>query len=168
VNQRWITLKTWWIALAEREQRIIIVGGFITAVAIFYSFIWHPYLSAIHLLRKRIAADHSTLAYMKALDVKIQQTQKQAQTKRISLESIALLTELQKQVEKSGLQSSLQPLKHTSQDNIEMHFKRVEFDKLIQFMLKMNQTYQITLTQFSVKKDASAGIVNADLTIKRD
>lgn len=167
MNERWLKLKTWWAGLAEREQKMLTMGGLVVTAAVFYGLIWSPYLSYVSELRKRIKADQSTLVYMQALDHKIQEMQKQEKPHRQNLDSISFLTELQKQVEKSGLQQNLLPLKQTSQDAIQMHFQHVEFDKLILFMMQVIQNYQLTITQLNATKEPSAGIVSADLTVKR-
>ena len=67
MNERWQQFKKWWAGLAEREQKILMIGSLFVIIILFYGLIWSPYLNHVEELRKRIAADQTTLVYMQAM-----------------------------------------------------------------------------------------------------
>ena len=122
--------KQWWNNLAPREQQVVAMGSMLVGIFLFYVVIWGPYLGRIDVMRKHIQSEQKTLAWMTAADNKIKKLEGQTQNRAGALTPVALLSVLQKQIKEAGLDAALTNLKQSSSDTVEMHFQKVEFDKL--------------------------------------
>ena len=166
MNEWLIKLKEWWNNLAPREQMIVALGSTIVGVFIFYLIIWAPYLNRIDLMRKHIQTEQKTLAWMQAANAKIIKLEEQAKNRNAVITPVVLLGLLQKQINQAGLESHLTNLKQASSDSLELHFQKIEFDKLMQLLEKIVKEQNVTVAQFSATAENAPGIVNADMVLK--
>lgn len=164
MNGRTVKLKEWWNALAERERRTLTIGGLLAALFLFYALIWSPYLNRVADLRKQILAQEKTLSWMQTADKEIRKLESEHTPKAEALSPVELLAYLQKQLTDSGLTAA--QLKQISNDSVQMQFQKVDFDRLIGFLIKVAQAQSVTITQMSAMADVSPGVVNADVTLK--
>ena len=155
-------LKEWWAGLALREQRAVAIGGIAVVIFTAYQFVWSPLASHAEMLRKQIVTQQKLLAWMHATDKQLRQTNGQSRVSQ-QLNPVLLLSYLQKQIQQTGLKPALKQLKQAGSDSVEMHFHKVEFDKLIVFLTQAVKEQAVTISQLSVVADVAPGIVNADI-----
>jgi type II secretory pathway component PulM len=151
-----------WSHLSLKEKQAVIIGSSVLMLFILYQCIWMPVLGSLANMRQRITASQKTLVWMQAAD-KTMQGSEIVQHKTISL--VALLSEMQKQIKLAGLEPYLGELKQAVNESVEMHFQKVEFDKLVVFLMAMTREYPISITQMTVNAQDTPGVVNADLMV---
>jgi general secretion pathway protein M len=159
-------IKEWWSTLSQREQQAVSLGSVAVGILLFYAIIWGPYLDRIDIMRKQIKSEQQMLAWMQAADKEIRLLENQTKNKNAVTTPVILLSVLQKQVDQAGLKDRLTGLKQASNDSVEMHFQKVEFDVLIQLLMDVLKTQNVSVTQLAVIAEATPGIVNADLFLK--
>jgi general secretion pathway protein M len=142
-------LQQWWSQLAEREKRMVSVGGVIVTIFILYAGMWHPFLSHLQTMRNRIHADQQTLRWMQEADKSLQKLENQTEKKNQAISPVALLGLLQKQINEAGLATNLTGLKQSGNDAIEIQFQKVDFDKLMSFLLVVAKSYKVSFTQMN-------------------
>lgn len=158
-------MKDWWLNLSAREKQGVSIGGAFLAIFLIYALLWSPLVNHVADLRQRIEREKKLLVFMQTADKQIQQIEKTThqQTKSVSL--VALLSILQKAINQRGLQQSLTQLKQGPNDTIEMHFQKVDFDKLMKLMLGIVRQYKMTISQMSAVAASVPGLVNADVVL---
>jgi general secretion pathway protein M len=166
MNEYWIKVKEWWSALATREKRAVVLGGSIVALFIVYQGIWSPLKEQAASMRKRLVAQEKTLAWMQSADKTLQQIQGQATNRNKSTSPVMLLSVMQKQINQAGLEQNLTQLKQASNESIEMHFQKVDFDKLVKLLTLVIKEQRVSITQMSVVAESAPGTVNADVVLK--
>jgi general secretion pathway protein M len=154
-------MKDWWARLAEREQRAIMVGGALLMVFIAYEFIWASMLNHVNQMRLKVHSEQTLLQWMRTTNSNIQMMSGRSSSQTGTVSSVTLLSFLQKQLTQMNLQSSLQELKQTSQDMIEVRFQRVEFDRLMQFIIAAVNAQPLSISQLSIVAENDPGLVNA-------
>lgn len=159
-------LNEWWSQLAEREQRMLLVGGVIVALFIVYAGIWSPFLNRLNHMRQHIQAQEKTLVWMQSADKALQSAQHSHDVQREVLSPVQLLSYLQKQFEAAGLSSQLAQLKQSSEHTIEIQFQQVDFDLLMKVWLQILRAQSIHFTQFTVTAESEPGIVNVAMSIE--
>lgn len=160
------TARDTWAGFALREKIVVGIGGACLAIFLVYQLWWSPINTALFNLRKRLVAQQKTLAFMQSADKEIMHLQKESHPQEKSETVVSLLSGVQKQITQKGLQSSLTQLKQASNDSIEIHFQKVEFDKLIVLLEDIIKKHTVALTQMSVMADESPGLVSADIFLK--
>ena len=159
-------VKAWWSRLTLQEKGAVSVGGSVLGLFLFFVLIWSPFLSHLDTMRKRIKSDESALSWMQGADVKIQAIESQEKDSTKSISPVALMSELQKQVNQNALGQSLTQLKQVSNDTIEMDFKQVEFDKVITFLTSTIKEHRVSIDQFSATAGGAPGLVDIQMVLK--
>ena len=165
MNDHWIKAKEWFANLSTREKQYVVGGSIVVGIFIVYQFIFSPLLDSISSMRKRIHSEQNLLVWMQEADKKIQSVEKESHNQGKSLTPVVLLGVIQKEVKASGLEHSLQNLKQSNANAVELSFQKVEFDRLIKLLTALIKAYGVTMTQMSVTADTAPGVVNAELII---
>jgi general secretion pathway protein M len=166
MNEWRIKMNEWWTSLALREKQAVSIGGSLLGLFIFYMAIWSPYLDRVDNMRQRIQTEQKTLSWMEAADKEIHKIENQSQQKSEAATPVVLLSYLQKQVTRTGLESSLSQLKQSSNDSIEMHFQKADFDKLVGMLISVAREQNIAISQMSATADNTPGMVAADVVLR--
>mgnify|MGYP001226923991 CR=1 FL=1 len=161
-----VKLKEAWANLAMREKRMVTAGGAFLGIFIVYQWIWTPLLNHVATLRNRIAANQKTLVWMQSADKAIQKMEGRTNIKAKRTSPVGLLSLLQKQINHAGLEQQLIQLKQTTNDSVEMHFQKVEFDKLLKLLMTVVKEQSVFISQMSVTAENTPGLVNADIILK--
>ena len=160
----WTKLKEWWDQLALREQRAISMGGVLIAVFIFYQGIGSPSLHHLEVMRQKIVSAQKTLWWMQSADKVIRSHLSVMKPPPVS--PLVFLSQMHGQIKLAGLESFLTELKQSGNDSVEMHFQKIEFDKLAAFLIRVMKASPVTISQLSVSALEARGLVNAELVIK--
>jgi type II secretory pathway component PulM len=160
MKDAWLKYKEWWGNLATRERKGLLACSLLLGFFIVYEWIWTPYLEKIALLRKQIKSNNSLVLWMKTTDETIRELEEKTHGKAKSSSLIARLGDLKKQIDDAGLHDSLTQLKQVANDSIELHFKKVEFDKWINLLISIVKEEEVKIVQMSVVTDNTPGLVD--------
>ncbi len=166
MKEMWLKWKEWWSQLALREKQAVMLGGPLLIIFILYQWIWSPYLDYVNGMRKRIGTEQKLLLWMQEADAAINKIAGQSKTKIKAVSPVMLLSVMKKQVNKAGLEQYLTQLKQATNESIELHFQKIEFDKLIKVIISVMKEQPVSILQMSVVADNTPGIVNADIILK--
>lgn len=166
MKEQLIKFKDWWSHLAMREKQAILLGSAVILLFIVYQWIWAPLLAGKESLKKQIEIQTKTYIWMKAADQACAKIEKQTLNKNKPVPPVVFLGMMQKQIEQAGLEQSLSQLKQSTNESIEMHFQKVEFDKLMQLLIVTLKGQSVSVAQMSVLAESDPGLVNADITLK--
>src|SRR5262245_16878412 len=167
-TKEWLEkLKQWWNPLATREKQAVLAGGSFLILLIFYMGIWQPLLHHIQVLRERVVSSEKTLSWMQSADNMLNKLNRSAAQKNKPVSLVVFLSEMQNNVKQAGLDAFLTQLKQSSIDSIELHFQKVEFDKMMGLLMMVMKEYPVTVTRLSVVASDASGLVNADMVIRQ-
>lgn len=166
MKEHWQKAREWWIALSQREKQALTWGGVVLGVFILYQGIWAPLIDGAQAMRKRIVSQQKTLAWMRVADKALQKTEGQSKERNKSASPVVLLSFMQKQITEARLDSALTQLKQGSNETIEMHFQKVEFDRLVAMLAQAIKIQSVSIAQMTVMAEGTSGIVNADVILK--
>lgn len=160
-----MNIKEKWQQLSLREKQAVSLGAVVVTIFIFYQAIWKPALDHLASLRSKIISDQKTLAFMRAADNALQKSEKLSSVKNQNSSVPGLLSQLKNQINAAGLEQSLTQLKQSANERVEIHFQKVEFDKLMALLIKIMKENPVTISQLSVLAIDAPGFVNADIII---
>jgi general secretion pathway protein M len=161
-----LKLKEWWLSLALREKQALALAMALLLIFIAYQWIWSPIAEQASNMRRRIATQEKTLVWMQTADKELQKVEGQSNNKNKASSPIVLLSLMQKRINQAGLDGSLTQLKQATNETIEMHFQKSEFDKLITMLTAVIKQQSASIMQMSVVAGDEPGIVNADVVLK--
>lgn len=154
-------IKEWWDNLSLREKQVMFFGGVIGALALLYLIIWAPLSNAVESYRHEVEENGKLLAWMKEADHEMQNMQ---QTAKHKASASSLLSLVQKQLALASLTTT--QLRQAENGEIQMSFQNVVFDKLIQWLIAVNQNEHLSVVQMSVTPTGTPGLVMATVTVK--
>jgi type II secretory pathway component PulM len=162
----WVKWKEWWSSLTLHEKQGAALSVSLLVIFIVYQWIWAPYLDHVDAIRKRISTDQKLWVWMQRTDKAISKIESQSKHKNKAASPVMILSLMKKQVGQAGLEQFLTQLKQATNGSVELHFQKVEFDKLIRLLMTMMKEQQVTILQMSVVADTTPGTVNADMMLK--
>lgn len=160
--------KNWWKELKPREQRLLTIGSLSLTIFVVYFFMWSPLNEATIKMRQQIKTSDQTLYSIEALNKEINDLLKEKNSldqKNKSYSPAELISLLQNHIDKAGLKSELKQLKQTNNNNSEIHFQKVDFDKLSGLLIELNQQFGVKIIQVSIKNENIPGKVTADIVV---
>lgn len=155
----------WWSTLAVREQRAVTAGSVVLSLFILYAGIWSPILGHLTTMRKQIQTEQKNLLWMQTAEKEMQKYAGNKPQDMKSMTPLALISLLQKQIKQAGLEPALTGLKQAENDSVEMHFQKIEFDKLMTMLTSIVKEYHVNISQMTATAEATPGVVNADVSI---
>ena len=96
MKEHWQKIKEWWLGLSQREKQAVSLGGVALSIFILYQGIWTPLVDGADMMRKRIASQQKTLAWMRVADKELQKTEGQSKERNKSNSPVVLLSLMQK------------------------------------------------------------------------
>lgn len=161
----WAKLKTSWTQLSLREKRYLVVGTSALSIFLCYQGIFLPVTHRLTTLRDKITREEKTLAFMQAAHQALLTAAKQNQLTTKPISSIALLSVLQKKVEKMGLTSTMTQLKQGTNETVSLHFKAVNFDPLMSLFIQVTRDYSVNISHMAVTATKRPGKVNVEVEL---
>lgn len=160
-------MKAWWYNLAERERRLILVGGILVLLSLVWAYAIKPTIKHKQQLEKDLVSlqqDQQYFAQIKPQLKSLQQKTNQPKTQQnVRLQRVAEPLLRRYQLGGNKLESS-----SSSRDgSVSISLKSVPFDKVASFLGAMELHHQAYATRLSIQPLKEQGIVKAQITLKR-
>ncbi len=160
-------MKEWWDNLALREKQILSLGLLAILMLIFYIFIYSPLNDRVTTLREQIIHDQELMFWMQDADKRIQLLEKNAQPPQPTIhETGSLLSIVQKEINHTSLVGALTQIHQVDANSIQLSFQKVDFDKLMAWLIQLTSHHALTISQMGVVPSSSPGVVAADFILK--
>ncbi len=151
-----------WQSLNQRERYSVLGGGSVTALLLFYAFLWCPLTAHLDDLRLRIQAEKKTAAWVKAVNKQLQnleERQPKSSVKQLSRRINLVQEDLQRAV----YGKSLTLLTQTAPDEIRAAFDKVQFDEFIAWLMTFTQDHRLIVKEAGVKRLNNLGLVQVEV-----
>lgn len=158
-------MKEWWNNLALREKQMVTLGAFVIGIIALYVLLWSPIDTKVSTLRSQMVRNQELLSWMQDTDKQIQSYEKNSQLKPVRSTG-SLLSIIQKQINRTAFVTALSQLHQVENDSVQLTFQKVDFDKLISWLIPLTQQQGIVITQMLVTPSGTPGFVNVDLVLK--
>lgn len=158
-------MKEWWIHLSAREKQTLSFGGIVGFILLSYFLLWSPLENKVTRLREQIQKDQQLLIWMKAADKNIKAIQKNA-VSSFPKPSASLLSSVQNQINQSPIAGQLTQLRQAENDQVQLSFKQVHFDKLIVWLSDAWKEQGLIVAHITITPGSTPGMVSAELTLE--
>ena len=156
-------MKDWFLGLEPRERRLVAAGAFVLAWLMFWLLVWEPAATAYDDLKKNVAAQRETLAWMK-------QAGRQVKALRgksgggASLGGRSLLAVVDQSARAAGLGPAIKRIEPEGRKGVKLWLEGVAFDEMVLWLGRMRRQYGASVTVASIEPQGE-GRVNARLTL---
>lgn len=156
-------LKTWYLSLQQREQRILAVGAVFVAITIIYLGLLNPYFNSRRRLEADIADKQSQVAWMGPAAIQLQSLRGQQPSGIPAGQS--LLAVVSRAAGDAGFGAAMKQAQTDSDGSVRVQLQGVAFDNVIRWLGTLRRQYGISVKQMMAQKNAAPGNVDATLTL---
>jgi general secretion pathway protein M len=153
-------MNAYWAQLNERERWMVVIGGIVCGVLLFYMLLIAPLKQSVVEKKQQLLEKQDTLAW-------ISQAQSQHQHKQSPkiLSSSNLLTVLAQQLNASLFRQWPYQLQQNGVGDIELSFDAVPYNQWLNWLWSVRQTYQFSIQQLNVERTKLPGVVKLSIII---
>jgi len=156
----------WWIGLAPREQRMVAIGGALTALLLGWAFVWHPLAAKRIELRDTVDAGRRDLAYVRIAAAEVERLRATGLRARADRQGRSLLALADATARSAGLESALKRVEPVSATSVRVSLDVAPFDALVDWIEGLSRDYGIETIDFSADRADGVGLVNARVTLQ--
>jgi len=161
-------IKSWWIHLSHREQRILTAGGVFLILFLLYLIIIQPVNAGLNNQINNIDAQKKLLSWMQKNVPELKSLRKSGDTRQ-TIPAGGLLSSVEQSLRQSQLSEAVTALEknpdETSQESIQLKFDKVNFDRFMTWLINFWQTYDINISQISMTRTPAAGVAQISLSL---
>jgi general secretion pathway protein M len=148
-------MKQWFKQLAPRERRALIYGAVALGGILVYFMLWAPFVTARTQLENLVAAQKTTLQWMQAAALEVQQLRHQSPAHKQSLLSLIDQSTLGKaRIEPKG------------EREVWVNFEEVSFTELMRWLGQLYNQHQVQVSTISIEHLDTSDRVKVRLMLK--
>lgn len=156
----------WWKQLAERDRRVLVIGGVVVSAFLVWSFAWHPLALKQAELVEQLDNARLDLAYVRVAEAEVERLRNAGVQSRADRQGKSLLALVDVSARGAGLDSVLKRLEPVGSNSVRASFEFVSFDSLIAWIEQLARDYGVQITDFSADRVDATGLVNARVTLE--
>lgn len=154
-------MSEWLDSLQPRERAILLAGGIAAALIVFWVFIWMPLTTGTERLRTSIASKEQVLANLYRAGALTSEDPRPARGNQ------ALVVVVQATLQANGLGGVLTGTRPDGDNRINVSFQNAAFDKLLAWLIALQQSDGIYVEGASINDARQRGFVTGQLLLSR-
>lgn len=159
-------MRAWWNGLAEREQRLVAIGGFAVVLMLGWAFVWHPLVVKRAELRDAVDAQQRDLAFVRVAAADVDRFRASGKQGRRDRQGRSLLALADASARDAGLEGALKRVEPVGAASVRVSFEVARFDALIAWIEGLTRDYGIEAIDVSADRADGVGLVNARVTLQ--
>lgn len=153
-------VETWYATLNPREQLIVRAGAAAAAVLIVVGGVLRLH-GAVAATEKRVAAKRADIGYIQSVLPELRAAPLPADAGQ------SLVTVVDRTTRDAGLGMNLKGTEPSGVNGVRVRFEGASFDQLVNWLLRVQQEYGLSIQAATLEKTEAPGRVNANLTFVR-
>lgn len=160
-------LTTWYQQLQQREKNMLLAMSAFIILTLFYLLIWEPVISGSKLEYEKLQSQKKILIWMQDAEKKVAALKSSGQQISSQYANQSINTLIERSAVSAGVRSSINKLDSEGQQSMKVQFKSVDFDRLMQWLGKLQIDYGITPKHVTINRLEENGLVNCRLTLEK-
>ncbi|KTC68284.1 putative general secretion pathway protein YghD [Legionella birminghamensis] len=153
-------MMNYWQNLSERDRLTLSIGIVFTIAYLFYLLVYSPLSSAVNNKTTQLKDKEATLAWMKQINKRPQNTKEPE-----VINNGRLLSIISTQLNNTRFKSFTYQLQQTGPGDIQINYEKVPYSQFLQWLWQLNSDYAILLKQLSIDKTDTPGVVKLTITL---
>lgn len=159
-------LRTFWLGLAPREQRILQLGAVVLLFLLIWLAVWEPLRTARDTARIRVAAAAGDLATMRAVAPQLRDAGGVGGPAVGDTRSLLVLVDATARA--SAVGEALLRVEPVAGEQVRVYFEGAGFDALVTWLTELEAKHGVVIGDLNVNRAAGVGRVDARLLLQRD
>ena len=151
--------------LSERDRLVLIFGGIVSALLLYYFVIMSPLNERNAALVKSNAQTRELIDWMQK--AKVQLVHLHEQTKNKAGANVSLLSAIEQSVKRNRLDAAAGDIKRLDKNRVQVSFAQVDYLAVIRWIEDVQVTSASKIEKVSIQKTDKQGTVHLDITLER-
>ncbi|MEZ5476360.1 MAG: type II secretion system protein GspM [Thiolinea sp.] len=162
-------MKTWFMALSERERHLVLLATFVLGSVLIWLLGWRPLQAYKSDLERDLKLTLEDREFIRAAQEQVQALEQAQQDQRVfdtetSVQLLANPLLKRYQLDKDGVMVRSEA---KSKDGVSLRLENASFDNLVSFIGEMEHAHNIKVTSMALIPTATTGLTGAQLTLER-
>jgi len=160
-------LSLWFKRLQRREQNMLVSMTAVVLLTLFYLLVWEPVFKGAELEYEKLQSQKKVLSWMQNAATEVDQLRSSGQLISPQYANQSINTLIERSAVSAGVRSAINKLDSDGKQAMKVQLKAVEFDKLAQWLGKLQNNFGVTPKHLSINKLEKPGMVNCRLTLEK-
>lgn len=160
-------MKAWWDSLSIRERALVGGGVAVTVTLLLYILAWEPLRASRHQLQQTVATQRADVAWMRQATQEVKRLGPSATMGQTASDERSLLTLVDQTAKASALGAAMKRVAPQGDDKLSAQLDGAEFEKLIPWLVSLEQQHHLVIVSLSVDRTDTPGLVNARVVLGR-
>ncbi|MCK5336659.1 MAG: type II secretion system protein M [Gammaproteobacteria bacterium] len=157
----------WFKKQPQREQYLLITTAALIILTILYLLIWEPVFKSLDSQSLKLQSQKKILLWMNDAEKEVNKLRSSGNALSPQASSQSISTLVERSAISTGIRASIFKMSSDKKQTLKVQFKSVEFDRLTQWLGKLQKDYGITPKRVSIKQADKAGLVSCRVTLEK-
>ncbi|MDH5517088.1 MAG: type II secretion system protein M [Gammaproteobacteria bacterium] len=153
--------------LQKREQQMILASAALILVMLLYLLIWEPVFSSLDNAISKNQSQKAILSWMQNAEKTVAAIRSDNNYVPAGQSSQSISSLVEKTAVSSGIRSAINKTKSDKNQNLKVNFNSVDFDRLTQWLGKLQNDYGIRPKLISINQTDAIGLVSCQVTLEK-
>ncbi len=161
-------MKNWYNTLAPRERSLVLYGGILSAMVLFWMLVAKPLYNNNLKLNKVISSHEKTLLNMQKQSVEIKKLQQQDK-KPIATSTGNPQQLLERSLQTWRLKPMLERMQSQGSNGVRLSLKNANADRVMRFLYELENKHSLIISNLVINNNKKeAGFADVRLTVTRN
>lgn len=151
--------------LSERDRLIVLYGGIVAALLLFYFIIWSPLNAKNDELVDSNAQTRDLIDWMQK--AKVQLVHLHEQSKNKSATNTSLLSAIEQSVKRNRLDAAAGDIKQLEKNRVQVSFAEVDYLAVMRWIEDVQGVSLSKIDKVTIQKTGKPGMVHVEITLER-
>ena len=161
-------LKTWYLQLQSREQRMLAAGAAALVLLLLYALVWSPLTARQQTLRETVKEQQATAQWMQQAAREATQLRAARPTADKIAAGQSLLALVDQSAKNSQLGPAMKRVEPEGQTGVRVWFEQANFDDLVLWLEALQRDYGVHISTLVVERQETPGQINARVGLEEE
>jgi general secretion pathway protein M len=157
----------WFIQLAPRERRVLLIGTLALGGMLGYFILWQPFVTAYTQLENQVSVQQTTLLWMQETAQEIDKWRGPSRPLPVPTNQPALLSLIEKSINAKILSKTSKRIEPKGEQEVQVEFEEVSFTELMRCLGELYNQQQVQVSTISLERQSLPDKVRARITLFR-
>ncbi|MGI9264636.1 MAG: type II secretion system protein GspM [Gammaproteobacteria bacterium] len=159
-------MKEWFDSLSDRERYIVMGGGVLVVVILFWSLVLNPVYSGVNRLSQQVESKRVLVGWMQSAAAEIKAAGNVTGGGQLE-DNQSLVVVIARSARESGLEKALNQNQPIGEDGIRVRLERASFDTIAGWLAKLQASNGLSLESANFERSTAPGMVNASIVLRQ-
>jgi len=158
-------MKEWFESLNQRERYIVMGGGVLVSVILFWSLVLNPVYSGVTRMSQQVESKRDLVGWMQSAAAEIKAAGNVTGGGQLA-DNQSLVVVIARSARESGLEKALNQNQPIGEDGIRVRLERASFDTIASWLARLQAGNGLSLESANFERSTTPGMVNASIVLR--